>query len=222
MVTAPKAIIFDMDGLMFDTERLGMKAWLHIGEEMDIPITEELVLKVIGLSWENNKRVWYSELGDFDIEKAGTMYHNYVNLHIEKNGIPMKSGLLEILSFLEKNKIKKAIASSSPSGVVKFYMEKAGITGRFDAIVSGEAVSRGKPEPDIFLHTAGLLGVAPGECVVLEDSINGIKAAYAANMIPVMIPDLIPMTPDIERLLYAKTDSLNDAIPLLKAIIERK
>jgi len=208
----PEAIIFDLDGLMFDTELLGLDAWLYTGKKMNLNITKGLALKTIGVSWVKTKEMFFIELGEFDFENARMIWQEYINNYIEKNGVPVKPGLLELLSFLEENKIKRAIATSSLYESVMFYLIKAGIGERFGAIVTGEMVAHGKPAPDIFLRAAELLKVNPRECIVLEDSIYGIKAAHAAKM----IPDLIPPDEQIEPLLHAKLNSLLDVISMLK------
>lgn len=218
MIT-PKAVIFDMDGLMFDTERLAVDAWLHAGRELNLPITTELIYSVIGVSWERHKSIWRCELGEIDFNKANAICHDYMNLWIETNGIPVKPGLIELLSFLDENDIEKAIATGSERSIVDYYLGKACIDGSFPVIVTGESVGRSKPDPGIFLHAAKLLNTDPKDCIVLEDSINGIKAAHAADMTPIMIPDLIQSTEETELLIYAKLDSLTDVVPLLKGLL---
>jgi len=213
-----KAVIFDMDGLMFDTERLGIDAWLYVGDKMNLAITEEIALKTIGRSWDGSKKILFDEVKEFDFDNARISWQNYINDYINESGMPVKSGLIELLSFLDEAKIKKAVATGSYYNDVLFYMNKAGISNRFDVIITGEMVSRGKPDPDIFIHTAKVLNVTPNECMVLEDSINGIKSAYSAKMIPVMIPDLIPANDEIEPLLYAELISLTDVIPLITSL----
>jgi HAD superfamily hydrolase (TIGR01509 family) len=212
----PKAVIFDMDGLMFDTERLGMDAWLYTGRKMKLDITEEIALKTIGISWDVTKQTCFNEFREFDFDNARKIWQDYVNHCIEEQGIPIKHGLIELLSFLDKAKIKKAVATGSYFNDAMFYINKAGMSDSFDAIITREMVTHGKPAPDIFIYTAKILNAAPEECIVLEDSINGIKAAYAAKMIPVMIPDLIPSNEEIDALLYAKLNSMAEVISLIK------
>jgi len=211
-----KAVIFDMDGLMFDTERLGVEAWSNVGQKLGLNITKELMLKVIGVSWVSNKKIFTQELGEFDFYNAQALFHEYLNDAIVNNDIPVKPGLMDLLDFLDEVKLKKAVATSSNYDDAMFFLTKAGVYNRFDAIVTGDMIANGKPNPDIFLHTAGLLGVSSEECMVLEDSINGIKAAHSAGMKPVMIPDLIPPNEEIRPLLYAKLTSLADVILLIE------
>jgi len=211
-----KAIIFDMDGLMFDTERLGLDAWVYTGKKMNLNITKELALETVGVSWTLTKRIFFREFNEFDFDNAQAVWQEYINNYIEKNGIPIKPGLFDLLSFLEEIKLKKAIATSSLHVGALFYLKKAGIDKRFNVVVTGEMVTHGKPAPDIYFRAAELLDVNPRECIVLEDSVSGIKAAHAAKMMPIMTPDLIAADKQIESLLYAKFDSLTDVIRLLK------
>jgi len=211
----PSAVIFDMDGLMFDTEAIGVNAWLHISEEMNVKVTKELSKKLLGITWEASKRILFNELGEFDFEHAQKLFFEYLKNYIKDHGVPIKSGLFELLDFLDEMKIKKAVATSSLYDDAVYYIKKAGIFDRFDEIVTGDMVEKGKPNPDIFLYAAKILDVVPENCIVLEDSINGIKAAHAAKMIPVMIPDLVCPTDEIIPLLHSKLHSLNDVIRLI-------
>jgi len=215
-MSLPKAIIFDMDGLMFDTERLGLDAWEYVGKAIGLNITREIALKAVGVSWESSREIFFHELGEFDFCYGHTLFQQYINSYIEEHGMPVKAGLMELLAFLDELKMKKAIATGSQYNGAVYYLEKAGISGSFGEIVTAEMVAEGKPAPDIFLHTAKLLGVVPQDCWVLEDSIKGIKAAVAANMKPIMIPDLVLPNNEIASFLFARLASLTDVIELLK------
>ena len=119
---------------------------------------------------------------------------------VEKEGVTTKPGILELLAFLQEKQIRTAIATSSPIGRTKKYLSSVHLENEFDAIVSGYMVEHGKPEPDIYVYAARQLGLKPENCIVLEDSPAGILAAYRAGCMPVMIPDLLPPTPEIESL----------------------
>lgn len=200
---------------MFDTETLGINAWLHISTKMNINVTKELALKLLGLNWESNKKMLFQELGEFDYNYARELFGEYLKKNIDEQGTPIKRGLIELLDFLDEMGMKKAIATSSQYCDAMYYIEKAGIRSRFDEIVTGDMVENGKPNPDIFLYTAKLLNTAPENCIVLEDSYNGVKAAHAAKMIPIMIPDLIQPNDEILPLLYCKLHSLSEVIGLI-------
>ncbi|MCL2884650.1 MAG: HAD family phosphatase [Oscillospiraceae bacterium] len=212
----PQAVIFDMDGLTSDTERLGLQAWAGVRRTLGIPMTDELAMKVIGTTWASAKEVLFRELGDFDFERARAVWKEYMALTVEEKGIPVKMGLSELLDFLDSLSIKKAVATSSSRALVALYLDNAGLGGRFDAVITGNMGARGKPAPDIFLKAASELGVMPQDCMVLEDSPNGIKAAQVAGTMAVMVPDLIQPAAEIEAMLYAKVNTLRDVIGLIK------
>jgi len=212
-----KAVIFDMDGLMFDTETLNAAAWKAAGKLHGFEMTDELLKAHIGSNVETTKRLMQEHFGaDFDFEavRAGRIAYSF--RHIEENGMPLKPGLRELLAFLNQNGILTALATSSGEMFVRFYLEHAALDHEFDVIVSGDKVKKGKPEPDIFLTALAGLGVEAEECLVLEDSYNGITAAHRAGIRSVMIPDLLPPTPEIEKLFFRKADVLTDVIPLIE------
>ena len=220
-MTIPEAVIFDMDGLMFDTEALGLDAWLYISNKMNINVTKELALETLGVDWQSCKKILFSELGEFDFTSAQKLFAKYLENHINEHGVPIKSGLIELLDFLDENKLKKAVATSSLYVDAMYYISYAGIENRFDKIVTGDMITNGKPNPEVFLLTAKLLSVDPENCIVLEDSYNGIKAAHAAKMIPIMIPDLVNPSDEIMSLLYDKLHSLYDVIGLITKIMKK-
>lgn len=211
-----KGIIFDMDGLMFDTERLAAKAWAFAGKQMGLDITEAMAIKTLGLNTEDTNRVLSKEVGKaFDLSAARKIRADYVTSYIEDNGLPIKTGLIELLDYLNENHYKITVATSSEREVARYNFDKAGISKYFSQIVCGDMIERGKPEPDIYLRASEIIGVTPDECLALEDSPMGILSAYRAGMNPVMIPDLLQPDERINRLLYAKLTTLLDVIKLI-------
>lgn len=212
-----KAVIFDMDGLMFDTEKLAKDGYEYAGKIMGFKVPEEVYYKVIGLNVENTKRVFKEYLGeDFDYDKSREIRIAYADDYFKKNGVPVKEGLYDLLSFLKSNGIKTAVATSTVEQRAKARLIEANVYDDFEAAVYGDMVKRGKPEPDIFLKAAELIEVDVKDCIVLEDSKNGIIAAYRGGFKAVMIPDLIMPDSEIEKMLYAKLESLKDVIDLVK------
>jgi len=211
-----KGIIFDMDGLMFDTERLVIKAWDFAGKQMGYSITKDIVIKTLGLNTENTRRVFIEHLGNnFDFYVIRKIRVDYMTDYIDKNGIPIKTGLIELLDFLKSNHYKMTVATSTEKEKTEYYFKKANISYYFDDIVCGDMIERGKPEPDIYLKASKIIGVAPNECLALEDSPIGILSAYRAGMKPVMIPDLVMPNEETNKILYAKLPTLFDVIELL-------
>ena len=211
-----KGVAFDMDGLMFDTERLAVKAWRFAGAQMGYRVPEELVLKTLGLNAENSRQIFTQHFGsDFDFNSARNMRVDYVTDYIRKNGMPLKTGLMELLLYLKANHYRYTVATSTDRERTAYYFEKAGISGFFDEIVCGDMIVRGKPEPDIYLKAGSIMGLNPDECIALEDSPSGILSAFRAGMKPVMIPDLIEPDKETDKMLYAKLPSLLHVIVLL-------
>ncbi|MBQ9565810.1 MAG: HAD family phosphatase [Synergistaceae bacterium] len=213
------SVIFDMDGLMFDTEALNLRGWRAAGEKYGYEITPEVMLPCVGTDVPTTRRLMMERLGpDFDFYTVREDRIAWSFAWIEEHGVPERPGLRELLSWLDGTGIKRAIATASQRRLVDFYMAHLSVPLRFDAIVSWHEGLRGKPHPDLFLAAAEALGAAPGECVVLEDSHNGIRAAHAAGMIPIMVPDLMPPTPEILALAWRVAGSLSDVIPLIQEL----
>lgn len=186
-----KAVIFDMDGLMFDTELLAQDGWAYAGEKMGIPISNEVFKKTLGVNINQVGQILRDNLGDgFDFPTGRHYRYEYSANYIKEHGVPVKPGLEELLEYLEKKGYKMAVASSSEKERVTQYLKLTGVEKYFSAVVCGDMISKSKPEPDIFLKAAELLETKPEECAVLEDSPMGILAAHRAGMMPIMIPDL--------------------------------
>ena len=202
-----KAILFDMDGTLFDTEAIYAEGWLRSGVPYDVYV------QLIGLSQEDEQKVLAPHGFDFDTCKA--VVDEYTALTLKK-GIPLKPGTREILAFAKERGLRTSIATSSEIKVADDYLEQTGLGPFFDAVVSGYNLPHGKPAPDIFLIAADRLGISPEECLVVEDSINGIRAGKAAGMKAVMIPDRIEPTEEIRQLADAVLPSLLDLMGWLE------
>lgn len=211
------AVIFDMDGLMFDTERMAQLAWQRAALAYDYQVSDEVYLGVIGKARDDVGGYLRRALGeDFPFEQVYALKQYYLHEDIKENGLPLKPGLLELQDVLETRAIPMAVASSSPCETILFNLDKAGLQlERYRAVIGGDEVARGKPAPDIFLKAANKLQVRPYRCMVIEDSIAGITAAYVAGMIPVMVPDLIQPTEEVAEKAYRILPSLQDVVTLL-------
>lgn len=204
------AVIFDMDGLMFDTERIAQQAWVRAAGDYGYTYPDHVYQGVIGRARPDVERYSMEAFGsEFPFEAVYLAKGRYMQEALENDGIPLKPGLLDLLAWLEARSIPKGVASSSPQAAVLRNLKLAGLEQkRFGALVGGDEVLHGKPAPDIFLEVARRLGIPPGDCLVLEDSNAGIKAAHAAGMCPVMVPDLRPLTDETCALAYRIVDSL--------------
>jgi len=204
-------VIFDMDGLMFDTEREVIKAWVKVGKDFNIDISEHIVIETMGLDVYGTEKVFKKYLGnEFPFYEIREIRVKHVMDMLEKDGVPVKPGLYELLDLLDEMRILKAVATSTEKEKAYKLLVSTGVEGRFDLIVCGNEIKNGKPNPDIFLKVAEHLGVSPEKCMVLEDSENGIKAAYKAGMYPIMIPDIKQPSDEINKLVYKKFNSLTE------------
>lgn len=188
-----KAVIFDMDGLMFDTEALAKEAWLQVGAKLGRPITEAHIARVRGSTPAASAAVFREIFGaDFDYPKAKAMRNAIVEEVIDRQGVPIKRGLVGLLEQLDRHGLKAAVASSSPRRTVEKYLALAGVSRYFNCVVGAEDVTRSKPAPDAFLLAARRLQIPPEACLALEDSGNGLQGAHRAGMKVICIPDIAP------------------------------
>ncbi len=213
------AVIFDMDGVIFDTERLGYILWKKACEEFGYIMTEEIYNETVGVNILETERIFKKYLGDITLDKIYKRKIELTEEYIEKNGIPIKDGLFELLDFLDEKKMPRGIATSTERERAIPLLQRANILNRFDVIVCGDEVEKSKPEPDIFLLTAKKLKVDPKECIVLEDSDNGVLAATRAGMTPLLILDFKPPRPETLSRAYKVFNSLIEVKEYLKEII---
>lgn len=192
-----KAVIFDMDGVLFDTERLCMDSWVAVAREKGIPDMEVFFPSCIGRNLNDIKILFHDYYGDtYDYElfrkQASAHFHDYV----DHSGLPVKKGVREILAHLCERRYPVGLASSTHLASVEEHLRRAGIRQYFQNLTTGDMVEHSKPRPDIYLMACESLGVSPSQAMAVEDSPNGIRAAYSAGMIPIMVPDMI--APDEE------------------------
>ena len=210
------AVLFDMDGLVLDTEKLYTRFWQEAACACGYPMTKEQALGMRSLNRGAGLSKMQSYFGpDVDYDFIRQKRIELMDAFVEKEGVTLKPGIHELLAFLKERGIKTAIATSSPMERTVLYLTSVGLQNSFDELVSGYMVERGKPEPDIYLYAAEKLGVKPEECMVLEDSPAGILAAHRAGCMPVMIPDQDEPDEETGKLLYAKAESLATVISLL-------
>ena len=211
-----KTVIFDMDGLMFDTERIAAQAWQETAGQMGFEITEERLRQLRGRNVIGGRKLfrqWYGDRVSYDEGRRRRAL--YVNRYIEEHGTPVKDGLAVLLDFLETHGYRKALATSSGRDTAVWYFQKAGLEFSFDVSVCGGEAANGKPAPDIFLKAVEKLGLRPGECLVLEDSFNGVRAAAAAGCPVIMVPDLQEADEEIKGLCWKVLGSLKEVVDYL-------
>jgi HAD superfamily hydrolase (TIGR01509 family) len=220
MINKLSAVIFDMDGLMFDTERLALDAWKVVGKNAGFGISDEVIMASVGCNERDTEIIMKRHLGeDFPFAELRRQRVKYVQDYVKTNGMPIKAGLFKLLDFLNARGLKTAVATSTERVSAEEHINSCKILEKFDCIVCGDEVHRGKPEPDIFLLAAKKLECKPEECIVLEDSENGIKGAYKAGMMAIMIPDLITPKEEIKLLTHQIFDSLDHVIEYIESVI---
>ncbi len=212
-----KAVIFDMDGLMLDTEKLLAKYWMQSAHEHGFPMQLEHVLGIRSLSAIYAKPKLQAIFGEsFNYEEIRARRRQLTAEHLEKYGIEKKKGLDELLQYLKDTNRKIAVATATDKERTEIYLKQVGVYDYFDTFVCGDMVKVGKPDPEIYLTACHAVGFAPFECMALEDSPNGIRSAYSAGCKAVMIPDLSQPEEDLKPLLYACVPTLSDVINILK------
>ena len=213
---AVKAVVFDMDGLLVDTEAVFRDVMMASSAAHGVDLPDAVFLRMVGLPEHASRAVAMAHFGDdFDYEPWLAHAWELADVRIEA-GVPLKAGAGELLDALDRMSLPRAIATSSRHATVERHLRPAGLYGRFDAVIAAGDYERGKPCPDPFLVAAARLGVAPADCLALEDSHNGVRAAHAAGMMTVMVPDLLPATPEIVGLCAAVAASLHDVRLLLE------
>ena len=212
-----RGILFDMDGLVLDSEVLYTRFWREAAQALGYPMTVEQSLGVRSLGKKLGQPYLERCFGPgIDYTTVRSKRIDLMDAYVAEHGIAPKPGIYELMDFLEEQGIAAAITSSSPMGAIQKHLGAVNLLHRFQKLCSGHEIPNGKPAPDIYLYGAAQLGLEPGECLALEDSPTGILAAYRAGCLPVMIPDLDQPGEETASLLYAKADSLADIAALLK------
>lgn len=211
-----KAVVFDMDGVIFDTERIYQNCWKSEGADYNIGDIQRLYCKMMGASSDEIEKLFKNEYGnDFPFQKYRAQVKSKINEIIETNGLPFKNGVMEILEFLKENHIPVALATSTSRPSVESHLKRAGIKEYFDYIVTGDEVSKCKPDPEIYLKACRGIGVEPQFAIAIEDSFNGIRSAFRAGMKTVMIPDTVMPDDEIIGMLYGKFNNLLEVVEFL-------
>lgn len=214
---APLAVVFDMDGLLCDTEVVYRDAMIAVAAEHGHDMPLALFKSMIGLPGSSGDRKVLDHFGDgFPIESFNTRVRDHVDAACAA-GVALKAGVVELLDHLDELGLPRAIATSSSHRSVQSHLGHSGIIPRFNAVVAREDYVLGKPNPDPFLTAAARLGIAPELCLALEDSHNGVRAASAAGMMTIMVPDLLDPTQEMHDLCVRIARDLHEVEALIKA-----
>ena len=212
-----QGVIFDMDGLMLDTEKLLARFWMQAAHEAGFPMTFEQVLGIRSLAAVYAKPHLQGLFGqDFDYERIRARRRALTAQYIAAHGIEKKPGLDALLAYLRESGRRIAVATATDRERTADFLGRIGLLDYFDTFICGDMVQLGKPDPEIYLTACKVLQLPPAQCMALEDSPNGIRSAHAAGCKAVMIPDLSQPDESLQPLLYACVPSLNDVIPLLE------
>lgn len=212
-----QAAIFDMDGLLLDTERVCKRIFQQACEAQNVPFLEEVYLRIIGCNSAGIEKIIREGYGpSLDYPALHVEWRDRYNAVVKHQAIPVKEGVIELLEWLKANNVPTAVATSTQKDVAQIKLRLAGLDQYFDSLSTGCEVSHGKPHPEIYLLAANRLGVEPEKCLAFEDSNNGTRSAIAANMITFQIPDLVEPCDEVKALGHTIAPSLTDVLNSLK------
>jgi HAD superfamily hydrolase (TIGR01509 family) len=210
------AVIFDMDGLLIDTEAVYLAAYLAAAAHMKVELPLAFCHSLIGRPSPDCDRMIQEYFGPaFALDAFNDHADGHAARALEAK-VPVKAGAVELLTYLGERGLPLAVATSSSRRTTERHLGQAGLLGHFRALATRDDVERGKPHPDLYLEAARRLGVAPGRCLAFEDSNNGLTAAHAAGMQAVMVPDIAPPTDEVRAKCTAVLPDLHAALTLLK------
>ncbi|WP_154179322.1 HAD family hydrolase [Vibrio furnissii] len=213
-----QAAIFDMDGLLLDTERVCIEIFEQACQAVGVPFLRDLYLSVIGRNAAGIEATLRAGYGpDLDYMQLHNEWRTRYNAVVKHQAIPVKQGVIELLEWLKAEHIPTAVATSTQRDVASIKLRLSGLDRYFDAVATGCEVSQGKPHPEIYLLAASRLDVAPTQCLAFEDSNNGVRSAVAAKMIAYQIPDLVMPSDDVVALGHRIRPTLSDVLEELKA-----
>ena len=194
-----KAVLFDMDGVIFDSERAVRAVWREIAAQFGLTGIDAVFARCVGVNIARTREIFREAYPGLDFEDFDRRVRaRFLSLY-DRGRLPVKPGAREILTALKARGIPLALASSTRTEIVRRELEEAGLLTFFDAVVGGDAVTRSKPDPEIFLTAAARLGAEPGASFVVEDSFNGVRAAHAGGFRTLMVPDLLPPDAEMEE-----------------------
>jgi HAD superfamily hydrolase (TIGR01509 family) len=211
------AVILDMDGTLHDTEWVYHLALKRAVTAVGFAVSDSFCHSLIGLPGRECDLILKEHLGPgFPFAECDGLFAEHREALLAE-GIPLKPGALELLEFLARRGLPAAVATSATRHAADLHLGRSGLRARLPVVVTRDDVAHGKPHPDLFLRAAWAIGIAPGRCLAVEDSFNGIRAAHAAGMMPVMVPDLLTPTADIRTLCVEIVADLHAVQRLLSA-----
>jgi HAD superfamily hydrolase (TIGR01509 family) len=218
-----RAIIFDMDGLLLDSERPYRDAWLVVGNKKGFPLTESIYLQAVGRDDRDTRAIFCAQFGEgFPYDEICADVRAMMDRHTGEKGHALKDGVLDLLEDLKQRAIPCAVATSTMRQKAMARLEQANILRYFRDVSGGDEVTRGKPEPDLYLLAAKKSGIVPGRCLAFEDSAPGARAADKAGMRVMVIPDLMEPPDDVCGFSLGVFSSLRLARPAIELWLGEK
>lgn len=209
-------VVFDMDGLLLDTEQIVKRTWTDVGTAMGYPDMGEQIYHTLGFNRPRRKAYFESVYGpdwpDEEIVRRTVIRFNEI---VESEGIPVKKGARELLAFLKEKGIKIGLATSTSEEHAKQELDEAGIWDYFDGRIFGSMVTKSKPDPEIYLKACAAIGVEPTHALALEDAPSGVESAYRAGLRVIMIPDMVQPNDEVRKMTWDVQESLLDIIKIL-------
>jgi len=212
-----KAVIFDLDGTVLDTEKLLVKYWCMSANEHGFPMEREHALQLRSLARKYAEpllKEWFGENCDYMTLRNRRM--ELMTKHIDKFGLETKAGIKELLIYLGEKGYKRAVATATDLNRAGGYLKDVGLYDYFDCIISAHQVKNGKPKPDVYLYAVENLGLTPDECIAVEDSPNGVISASTAGCKTIMVPDLTEPDDDLRKQLFAVCKSADEIIGVIE------
>ncbi|OEY99634.1 MULTISPECIES: HAD family phosphatase [Stenotrophomonas] len=216
----PEAVIFDMDGLMIDSERVSIACWSQAAQEQQLPFADDFWLGLVGLGDRDCEQLLLQHVSADQVAVLYARCHDLYEARTQQ-GLPLRPGIMELLQLLQAHGIPRAVATSTRQPRANRKLAAAGLLPYFDHVVTSDQVAHPKPAPDIYLLAAHKLGKDPARCLALEDSPAGTRAALAAGMTAIQVPDLVHPDEALRALGHRIVNSLHDAHALLLPLLSR-
>lgn len=214
-----KGVIFDMDGLILDTEKLYQRFWKEASKECGFDMPQEVALKLRSLDKNLARELLKNYFGEgYSYDEVKAIRVKLMADYVEKNGVEAKEGVRELVEYLRENGYKIAVATATNFERANQHLTIAGVRDCFDNIICACELEHGKPYPDVYIYACEKLGLKPQECVALEDSPNGVKSAYSAGCVPILVPDGGNADDEVLDIAYARVKSLADVRGILCAL----
>lgn len=211
-----KALVFDMDGLLIDSERIVKRSWKMAGDILGYADLGEYIYPMLGATAKKREVYFKTTFGEaFPMERFTELTRRFFYEIVEKEGLPLKPGVIELMEEGKRRGLKIALATSSRQAYAKDALERVDVWKYLDGGVFGDQVTKAKPDPEIYLLACEKVGVAPHEAVAFEDAPAGVRSAHSAGMPVIMVPDLVQPDKELEGMCYKKVETLKDVLPLL-------